>query len=500
MKNVYKVIGIAVVCALLVSGIFSGIIYNNKINAAQDQLTASISKDMETYMNEYRSAQATKVASLDKRVSSLENIPDGETAESSLTTLTDSQIQAVIKSVTEQVKPQILKEVNSKFTTLKQETLTELESNLETVVKETLSETIIEEQTLSEIANSVQVIVETNILKTVQQELNATESNLKTLTANIEARLNKIEGTMSEYEVRIRKLENMTQDINSTVIKNGSEQSTNTESLKENLDTLKAQYMAFTKTAITTSHIVSDLTVAPADENQVLSAKTGYQLLQTINDLSVNLSDDLEKRVKKLEDQMYEVKQELLNNIDALAERTATKESLESTRDALDKAIKAEGSDREKAIQDAQTALNDSITKAQEQVTKLSQDGTAEAKAKAQEVLDQLIADKNNLESAIESAKTDAANGTENVNKALTKATEDINNQISDVEAEILGISNNITVANSNIKNNANAIDAANANIQKNATDISNAQTEIDNLKKEKHAEVVGGNLIIYLD
>lgn len=314
--------------------------YTKKINDTQQEITKVIEQSIQSYMKEY-AGTAANMEELQSEVKTLTKNPNN-----SSTTLTDAQVNAIIKSTTERVESGILREVTSQLFSLKQETLSELETQIDAKIREVLSEvseeSMLSDEEISEISNSVQLIVESNILSAVRDQYKVLAKSVSVLEASINKKIEVINSTLMDYETRIQDLEN-------------------TAASNESLNALKGQYSNFVKTALVTTNIISDISVMPTDKNGVVSARAGYKMNGKIEALQKDLSTKYESLLASIE----EINKQLDDNLKKMEDATATKEAVNKAIKALQDADASNVS----SIDQAKTLLEEAIAAAKNDVS-----------------------------------------------------------------------------------------------------------------------------------
>lgn len=539
--KIIKMVGIVVSIILFTVAMceaFGSVNYNKKIDTSQQEIKDAITKDMRTYLSEYKGADATKVASLDQRVTVLEN-DNGETVSS--TTLTDAQTQVMIKSITNQIKPELLKEIASRVTTMEETTIKDLESQIETIVKENTKEAEgLTSEDILEITNQVQLIVEANIMQEVAKNYSVLEANIKSLKTSIEEKISNMETTISNYETRIKQLETTISDIEKNYSKNNINASSNIQEVKNSLTILEAEYNQFLQTALSTSHIVNVFDVEPTDDKGVLSAKAGYamykELSKRISQLNTSVSGELEANMEDMKNRVStletitetqatainEAKTSIKNsenaitkNEAAISQASSDISALEIEKDNLQAAISnmdslstkinnAKSDDLDQYIANL-SALKETFTNEADQaqietvitqikkIRKLQESGTATA--------DDLLSAKATLQNNIDTAKASLNEQLSSVNTNIS----DLQKSIAEANSSIEANKQNIESANSSITENKDAINENKTSIQQNTDDISSLQNDMNNLQNavqnKKSAEVdENGNLVIYVN
>lgn len=441
-----KMIIVSASVIAILGGILIGVTYykyNKKMEDTQQEITKVIEQNIQSYMKEY-AGTAANIEELQSEVKTLTKNPN------SSTTLTDAQVNAIIKSTTERVESGLLKEVTSQFYALKQETLLELEAQIDAKIREVLSEAseepMLSEEEISEISNSIQLIVESNILSAVRDQYKVLAKSVSVLEASINKKIEVINSTLMNYETRIQDLEN-------------------TAASNESLNELKGQYSNFVKTALVTTNIISNISVMPTDKNGVVSARAGYKMNDKIEALQKDLSTKYESLLASIE----EINKQLDDNLKKMEDATATKEAVNKAI----KALQAADASNVSSIDHAKALLEEAIAAAKNDVSSETQDAK-------NDTLEKLTAIKEQFYNDIDTAGSNTAA----VQSALDEAKNGLQDQVEAINTKIIVLNNTITGLKSRIGKIESDVDILRTATQSNYNNIAKAKGDIEDANK----------------
>lgn len=442
------------ICAILImtSLILVDRNYTNQIETTQANIKEVVTKNVETYIKEYVVATAAAGDESSDSGSGLTELSNTQSnfEDNDSQVITKDVTQGIIDEVTQIVTVNVLKEMASSFTAMKEETIVTMDNKIQEAVTNVLSNTnnysstVITPEEMSYIANDIQLIVEASIMQELTTNYKTLESNMRALQVAVDSKIARMELTMSGYDQRIQDVETR---LNSTTTKTGE-----IGALSIELQQLTEAYTNFLKCAISTTNIVNTYTaeqLADQSVNGVMSASAGAamyeELLQKLNNTSVSFSAVLTQQVDTLErlssvntEDINALQNDLANNTKALQDVLNTKMAISDANNAITTAMFSAGQARNDAIKDTQDKLSKAISDAQQSAINAA---SMDARQKAEAVAENLQSAKDELERALSAAGDD----TSAVNTALLDTKSFLEQQDSELQADIDALKNTTT-------------------------------------------------------
>ncbi len=442
-----RIVSAAVLIILLV--LVTAVALHNRekeiLNAdATETLQKNISVELKEYFGQYLTNQKGEIKELSKTVDTIQD--SGAIA----IDLTPEQQEILISEILKNLTPEKLSEITNQSSLISEKAI----SNLETAIYNKLVEkfsTYYEEAKLTDsqieaIADAVTVIVEKNLYDELEKRFANQEKYLVQIEKAITEKLDKVTNTVTKYQETVKELETKIK-----VVEKDSSSTEEVEKLRDQITNLQNSFTAFVSTAQPAINIVTNLSVKPTGDNDVLSAQAGYNLNEKIsslnttltnayNDFATTMTQKVNDNDKKQSQKLADAKQDLESQIADNAEKA---ELMNKAREAAEKALESKSKQDIANLEDALESLGSDISD--------------DLKRAYDELVAADSADKDALEKAIESAKSSLNSDIEQTNNNITSLQADLTNTKNNLSNELTNtkkdLSNEITKMGEDVNN-----------------------------------------------
>lgn len=337
----------------------SDLLYGEAAEAARE----NISVELKEYFGQYLTNQKGELKELSNTVEAIQ-----DTGAMSIE-LTKEQQDMLIASVLENLTPEKVMELANSNNEASLNAITSMEKNIYDQLVEKFS-SYYEEARLTDsqreaIADAVTVIVEKNIYDELEKRFESQEKYLSQIEQSITEKLDRVTNTVSVYQQTVKEIETKL-----NVLEKNSTNAEELERLRKELEELSQNYQTFVSTAQPAINIVTNLSVMPSGDNDVLSAQAGYTLNQKISNLNVTLTDAYEefaaKITQKVNDndkkqslKLADTKEDLEKQI---SDNTEKMRLLDEARKAAEKALQTKSEEDIRSLKDAMGQLGDNMS------------------------------------------------------------------------------------------------------------------------------------------
>lgn len=359
---IVRIIGIAAVLILLLCVMIGAqsekrkkdLLYGEATEAAKE----NIAVELKEYFGQYLTNQKGELKELTNTVEAMQ-----DTGAMSIE-LTGEQQDLLIAGVLDNLTPEKIMELADVNREASANAITGMEKNIYDRLVEKFSDYYddarLTDSQREAVADAVTVIVEKNIYDELEKRFESQEKYLTEIEKSISEKLDKVTNTVNNYRETVKELE--------TKLKVVEKDSTNleeVEKLREELSELSKSYQSFVSTAQPAINIVTNLSVAPTGDNDVLSAQAGYTLNQKISNLNVTLTnaydefateitqkvnDNDKKQSRKLADAKANLESQIADNTEKM-------KLLDEARQAAEKALQTKSEEDVNALKNAMNKL-----------------------------------------------------------------------------------------------------------------------------------------------
>ena len=442
-----RIVSAAVLIVLLV--LVTAVALHNRdkeiLNAdATETLQKNISVELKEYFGQYLTNQKGEIKELSKTVDTIQD--SGAIA----IDLTPEQQEILISEILKNLTPEKLSEITNQSSLISEKAINNLETDIYNKLVEKFS-TYYEEAKLTDsqieaIADAVTVIVEKNLYDELEKRFANQEKYLVQIEKAITEKLDKVTNTVTKYQETVKELETKIK-----VVEKDSSSTEEVEKLRDQITNLQNSFTAFVSTAQPAINIVTNLSVKPTGDNDVLSAQAGYNLNEKIsslnttltnayNDFATTMTQKVNDNDKKQSQKLADAKQDLESQIADNAEKA---ELMNKAREAAEKALESKSKQDIANLEDALESLGSDISD--------------DLKRAYDELVAADSADKDALEKAIESAKSSLNSDIEQTNNNITSLQADLTNTKNNLSNELTNtkkdLSNEITKMGEDVNN-----------------------------------------------
>lgn len=404
-------------------------------DATTDAARENIAVELKEYFGQYLTNQKGEIKELTNTVETMQDTG------SMTVELTAEQQEKLIAGVLDNLTPDRVMELANANNEASANAIMALEQSIYDRLVENFS-TYYEEGKLTDaqieaISDAVTVIVEKNIYDELEERFSANEKYLAQIEASITEKLNKVTNTVNNYQQTVKELETKIK-----VTEKDSASIEEVEQLKEQLLSLHNSFQSFIATAQPAIHIVTDLSVKPTGDNDVLSAQAGYSLNRRFSDLNQTLTESyarftedltntVESNDKKQSKKLADTKSELESQI---ADNASKVEQMNKAREAAEKALETKSKEDIQALEDALKNLGDNVSEdlknAYEALLAADETNMDQVEAALSTTKDTLNDDIASANNNITSLRTDLNDTKEDLTNQINQMGNDVNNNI----------------------------------------------------------------------
>lgn len=361
-------VGTAAALAVLLILVLIGVSSERRRTAqAFDEASAAakenIAVELKEYFGQYLTNQKGELRDLTNTVETLQDTG------SMTIELTAEQQEKLIAGVLENLTPEKVMEVADANNKASADAITALEQSIYDRLVENFS-SYYEKAELTEsqkeaLADAIIVIVEKNIYDELEKRFESQQKYMTQIEHSVTEKLDKVTNTVNNYQQTVKELESKL-----VVAEKNSANLEEVERLKAQLLELNNSYQSFVSSAQPAINIITNLSVEPTGDNDVLSAQAGYTLNQKISNLNVTLTSayedftaELTQKVNendlKQSQKLADAKADLENQIEDNSEKVRL---LDAARQAAEKALQTKSEEDINALRDAMNKLGSDMS------------------------------------------------------------------------------------------------------------------------------------------